>query len=196
MLSPITPLRSVLPLGRWRSMIDLVWSRKEYAYMYSKLLKPSSTSNQYVYMPNKDSNPYELMKIHQYEMVLPVSTILAFRSAATAVAAATHIRKTLYEASHPYIATESSSGHGDRLGDKIGDKLGGLDGGAGVAHPALPSNPTRAVPNDASTASKRGSGWKHSLGSMGNAFDKITHNSSHSASERPPVAPVGNGGAR
>ena len=72
--------RVVSPLGKWRTLIDLVWARKEYSFMYSKMLRPSQTSNEFVYeFDDRQCNVYELIKMHQYEMTLPISSILAFR---------------------------------------------------------------------------------------------------------------------
>lgn len=142
--------RTVLPLGRWLNLIDLVWSRKEYAFMYSKLLKPSKTDNSFQYMPSKADNPYELIKIHQYEMTLPCTTILAFRSAATAVAVAMHVQRTLHEASSPYASADSY---------------------VPLVKEVLP--PQHPPPSNAmqTNENKKKSGWK----TVANAFDKISH---------------------
>jgi hypothetical protein len=41
----INDLRPHLPYGRWKNLILLCWSRKEYAFLYSKYLRVSSTTD-------------------------------------------------------------------------------------------------------------------------------------------------------
>lgn len=123
--------------------------------MYSKLLKPSKTNNSFQYLPSKLDNPYELIKIHQYEMVLPVNTILAFRSAAVAVAAAVHVQRTLFEVSNPYA---------------VSDPNGSLQ------NEVIPTSLPPVSSNVSSVSDPRKKSLlKSSFGSMTNAFDKMTH---------------------
>lgn len=89
-------VKAVMPLSRWDRLIELLWARKEYAFMYSKLLKPSRTQNEFAAISDpKTVDSLELVKIHMYEMVLPISTIQCFRVAAVALASASQVHTRL-----------------------------------------------------------------------------------------------------
>jgi hypothetical protein len=89
-------VKAVMPLSRWHRLVELVWARKEYAFMYSKLLKPSRTMNEFAAISDpKTVDSLELVKIHMYEMVLPISTIQCFRVAAVALASASQVHARL-----------------------------------------------------------------------------------------------------
>ena len=125
--------------------------------MYSKLLKPSRTDGSYVYMPCCNDNPFELVKLHQYEMLLPTNTIHAFRAAAIAVAVAVHVKKSLYEASHPYAAIEHKE-----------QELTYSDSPSSLSLTHEHHSPEMDT-------SRRTSIWKAGIGSMSHAFDKLAH---------------------
>lgn len=71
--------RKIKPLGRWLELIKLVVMRKEYAYMYSRFLRKSKASGNIIFYTGARVHPEIVERLFEYEMILPVSTVLAFR---------------------------------------------------------------------------------------------------------------------
>jgi len=79
-------LRLAKPLGRWRQLIKLVNMRKEYAYIYSRYLRKSKTSGKIIFFAGARLHHSLAMIVFNYEMLLPVPIIVAFRQLGMLVA--------------------------------------------------------------------------------------------------------------
>ena len=78
-------VRLAQPLGRWFNLVRLCYMRKEYAFIYSRLLKRSQKSGNFVYNVNARLDISTYKKLYDLEMLLPVSTILQFRNLANMI---------------------------------------------------------------------------------------------------------------
>lgn len=75
-------LRSLKPLSRWLDLGRLLYIRKQYAYMYSLYLRKSKSTGKIVYYPGARVHYTVASKIFEFEMILPVATVVAFREVA------------------------------------------------------------------------------------------------------------------
>jgi hypothetical protein len=73
-------LRLIRPLGRWIELVKLPVLRRKYAYFFSKLLKKTGENGDYMYDVKGKLDPTVLSQLYAMEMMLPIPTILMFRS--------------------------------------------------------------------------------------------------------------------
>eukprot|EP01034_Spumella_vulgaris_P021774 gene21775-27839_t len=81
-------LRVTRPSGRWFELGRLAFIRREYAFMYSKLLKRSKETGHFILDVNTKMSADKLRQLFEYEMYLPVKAVLMFRVLATMIATA------------------------------------------------------------------------------------------------------------
>ena len=73
-------LRLARPLGRWMELVKLPILRRKYAFYFSKLLRKSSDTGDFVLDVKSALDPYILNNLFSIEMTLPIGTILMFRT--------------------------------------------------------------------------------------------------------------------
>ena len=78
----ILDIRSKKKYGRWFDLAKLCLIRKRYAFIYSRLLRESSTTGNFVYGVNSKLSPRLMRQLFEYELILPLSSIIIFRSLA------------------------------------------------------------------------------------------------------------------
>lgn len=78
-------LRRKRPFSRWLDMVKLVWARKQYSFMYSRLLRRSKETGNFVFNVNTKVDMSLALKLFDFEMLLPTSTIFLFRSLAVMI---------------------------------------------------------------------------------------------------------------
>jgi hypothetical protein len=83
----IEDVRLLRPLGRWTHLIKLSLHRRKYAFFFSKLLKKSNETGNYVYDVKGTIDPAVVIQLYSIEMQLPISTTLMFRTFAVMVCA-------------------------------------------------------------------------------------------------------------
>ena len=77
----IEDLRLSRPYAKWTQLIKLPILRRKYAFYFSKLLKRSSDTGDYIYDVKRSTvDPSLLAHLFAIEMQLPLSTILLFRT--------------------------------------------------------------------------------------------------------------------
>jgi len=78
-------LRASRPFGRWLSIARMAVIRKRYAFMYSKLLKVSKTTGDFVFDVNSRMSNKLVSKLFEYEMQLPLRSIMLYRALAVMI---------------------------------------------------------------------------------------------------------------
>lgn len=78
----ILDIRSKKKYGRWFDLAKLCYIRKRYAFIYSRLLRESNTTGNFIYNINSKINPKLMRQLFEYELILPLSSIIIFRSLA------------------------------------------------------------------------------------------------------------------
>ena len=68
--------RQAQPLGRWIELARLSLIRREYAFMYSKLLRRSNDTGNFVFNVNAKVDSAVLTKLFRYEMILPIRAVV------------------------------------------------------------------------------------------------------------------------
>lgn len=81
----IHDVRLARPLGRWCNLVRLCLIRKEYSFIYSRLLKRSAKSGNFVYNVNARMDLATYKKLFDYDMALPLAAIMQFRTLATMI---------------------------------------------------------------------------------------------------------------
>ena len=69
--------RQAQPLGRWFELARLSLIRREYAFMYSKLLRRSNDTGNFVLNVNAKIESKILSKLFRYEMILPIRAVVS-----------------------------------------------------------------------------------------------------------------------
>jgi hypothetical protein len=75
-------LRRQKPYYRWIELIKLCWTRKQYAFLYSRLLRRSKETGNFLTNVQAKIDIQYGLKIFEYEMILPPATIKLFRGLA------------------------------------------------------------------------------------------------------------------
>ena len=71
--------------GRWMKVLNLMKIRKEYSFLYSKMLRRSAETGNFIFNVNAKVSPKLLLKLFQYEMILPLKAIMKFRALANMI---------------------------------------------------------------------------------------------------------------
>ena len=69
--------RQAQPSGRWIELARLSLIRREYAFMYSKLLRRSNDTGNFVFNVNAKVDSAVLTKLFRYEMILPIRAVVS-----------------------------------------------------------------------------------------------------------------------
>lgn len=81
----IADMKKLKPFNRWIELIKLVWIRKQYSFIYSRLLKRSKDTGNMIIDVNCKVDVTLALKLFDYEMYLTIPTIRIFRSLAIMV---------------------------------------------------------------------------------------------------------------
>lgn len=78
----VDDVRRQKPYYRWIELIKLCWTRKQYAFLYSRLLRRSKETGNFLTNVQAKIDIQYGLKIFEYEMILPPATIKLFRGLA------------------------------------------------------------------------------------------------------------------
>ncbi len=163
--------------------------------------QPSRTSNEFVFsVDERVTDPYEVIKIHHYEMVLSVPTIQAFRMAAVAVATAAQMAQRLRsttsaaEAAFSYLQQQQQQPQPQPQQPRPG--LGGGGQRSGPSTPKrLPSEGSYSMNSEEKQKQQRAA-WRSSISQVSNALEAFggqPSNGSSSSNNSPKRPGAGTG---
>ncbi len=81
----LADIQRARPRGRWAALARLAFARKEYTFLYSRLLRRSADTGHFVFNVQASPDALTWARLFRHEMVLPVGVTVLCRTLAAMV---------------------------------------------------------------------------------------------------------------